>query len=166
MNGNTSSISLSSESSTWRERFKKFKQHRDAKTAPVLHFQTSTPPPASLQLPAQKTPSPTRVDEASIIDSYQKAEQEDLYLSNHHRSFSPSSLSVREPISSKECLQRAKFLKERAHDYLQESRILLDRASVMAFEEASRSHDKALRREDWARRAKKHADRLENIIIK
>lgn len=68
MNGNLSSISLSSESSIWRERFKKFKQHRDAKPAPVLQFQTATPPPGSLQMPTQKTPSPTRVDEASIID--------------------------------------------------------------------------------------------------
>ena len=57
-------------------------------------------------------------------------------------------------------------MKERAHDYLQESRALLDRASIMAFEEAEKSHDKARRREEWARKAKKHADKLENIIIK
>lgn len=192
--GNLSALSLSSESSGWREKLNMLKQRREAKPAPVLQFSAPTPSPSqptSMHTPLPQTPSDTakdyaRIDEASLIEvsdrvsellaslttqqSYQKPEHTASASRNshssRHKAANSSTFSMRAPITSRECLQRATFLKERAHDYLQESRALLDRASVMAYQEAEHSHDKARRREEWAQKARKHAEKLDKIIIK
>ncbi|TIB33927.1 hypothetical protein E3P86_02898 [Wallemia ichthyophaga] len=176
--GNLSALSLSSESSGWREKLNMLKQRREAKPAPVLQFSAPTPSPlqpTSMHTPLPQTPSDTakdyaRIDEASLIESYQKPEHTASASRNshssRHKAATSSTFSMRAPITSRECLQRATFLKERAHDYLQESRALLDRASVMAYQEAEHSHDKARRREEWAQKARKHAEKLDKIIIK
>ncbi|TIB07828.1 hypothetical protein E3P92_03949 [Wallemia ichthyophaga] len=179
--GNLSALSLSSESSSWREKLNMLKQRREAKPAPVLQFSAPTPSPSqptSMHTPSPQTPQTpsdtakdyARIDEASLIESYQKPEHTASASRNshssRHKAATSSTFSMRAPITSRECLQRATFLKERAHDYLQESRALLDRASVMAYQEADHSHDKARRREEWAQKARKHAEKLDKIIIK
>ncbi|TIB07236.1 hypothetical protein E3P89_03931 [Wallemia ichthyophaga] len=170
--GNLSALSLSSESSSWREKLNMLKQRREAKPAPVLQFSAPTPSPSqptSMHTPSPQTPQTpsdtakdyARIDEASLIESYQKPEHTASASRNshssRHKAATSSTFSMRAPITSRECLQRATFLKERAHDYLQESRALLDRASVMAYQEAEHSHDKARRREEWHRK-------LENML--
>lgn len=61
--------------------------------------------------------------------------------------------------SSKELVQRAKMLKSLANDYLTESRSLLHEAALVAEEEARN-------RNQWAEKARKHAYKLERIVIK